>query len=151
MAKFVFRLQSVLNIKVRLEQQQKLNFAAARRRLDEEEEKLNILYSRKADYEEEGRGLREKGLVIRDILDNEESIYRIKEYILEQEENVRKAEDALEAERIKLVDAMRERKTYEKLRETAFEEFAAEVNHAESVENDEHNSYVYGQKQLAAN
>ena len=49
MARFVFRLQSVLNIKLRLEEQQKLSFAAARRRLDDEELKLAGLmdFSRK--------------------------------------------------------------------------------------------------------
>lgn len=148
MAKFVFRLQSVLNIRVRLEEQQKLNFAAAGKRLREEEEKLAELFGRKEAYEEEGRILRGKNLQVREIIENEEAIARIKEYIAEQTLRVKKAEQLLEEERVKLVDAMRERKTYEKLREKAFEEFVAEENHKEGVENDEHNSFVYGQRQL---
>ena len=148
MARFNFRLQSVLNIRTSLEEQQRLEFAAARKRLDEEEERLEALKVRKAEYEEEGRRLRDDSLNVKDIIDNETAIERIKEYIEAQIARVRKAEEDLETERIKLVDAMRERKTYERLREKAFEEFIAEENHKEGVENDEHNSFVYGQRQL---
>ena len=150
MARFVFRLQSILNIKLRLEEQQKLDFAAARRRLDDEELKLAGLMDRLSFYEEEGRRLRDSNLVLQDILDNEESIVRIKEYIVDQRKAVKRAEDALEEERIKLVEAIKERKTYERLREKAFEEFMAEENHKEGVENDEHNSFVYSRRQLEA-
>lgn len=149
MAKFVFRLQSVLNIKSRLEEQQRLNFASARKRLDEEEEKLNKLYSRRDFYEEEGKKLREKTLVVTEILENEEAIVRIKEYISDQTLRVKEAEDNLELERRKLVEAMKEKKTYEKLRENAFDEFLKESSHTEAVENDEHNSFVYGRRQLS--
>lgn len=148
MAKFVFRLQSVLNLKVRMEEQQRLSFAAARKRLDDEEEKLNSLYVREAHYEEEGRIMREKSLVIQDILDNEVALVRVREYIDEQKVRVRQAEAFLENERIKLVEAMKERKTYEKLRENAFEEYLRDEAHTEGVENDEHNSFVYGQRAL---
>ena len=144
MARFVFRLQSVLNIKLRLEEQQKLDFAAARRRLDDEELKLAGLFDRLSFYEDEGRRLRDSNLILQDILDNEESIVRIKEYIVDQQKAVKKAE------RLKLVEAIKERKMYERLREKAFEEFMAEENHKESVENDEHNSFVYSRRQLEA-
>lgn len=149
MAKFVFRLQSVLNIKSRLEEQQRLNFASTRKRLDEEEEKLNKLCSRRDFYEEEGKKLREKTLVVTEILENEEAIVRIKEYISDQTLRVKEAEDNLELERRKLVEAMKEKKTYEKLRENAFDEFLKESSHTEAVENDEHNSFVYGRRQLS--
>ncbi len=148
MARFVFRMQSVLDIKARLEEQQRMNLAAAQKTLNEEEEKLNALYIRLDYYEEEGRSLRDNSLVVRDIIDNETSIARIREYIDEQKKCVLRAQKAVDDERMKLVDAMRERKTYEKLREKAFEAFVAEENHKEGVENDEHNSFVYGKRQL---
>lgn len=146
MAKFVFRLQSVLNLKVRLEEQQRLSFAAARKRLNDEEERLEALHEREAFYEEEGRKMREKSIVIQDILDNEVALVRIREYIADQVLRVKRAETLLEEERLKLVEAMKERKTYEKLRENAFDEYLREEAHTEAVENDEHNSFVYGQK-----
>lgn len=144
MAKFKFRLQSVLNIKLRLEEQQKNVFAATAKRLREEEEKLENLKKRLWEYEEEGRRQREDSLNIMDILENEEAIIRIKEYIEEQKAQVRLWEARVEEERQKLVEMMQERKTYEKLREKAFDEYLEEEKHEEGVINDEHNSYVYG-------
>ena len=144
MAKFSFRLQSVLNLKTRLEDQQRNVFAQARKRLDEEEEKLRKLNVRLEAYEEEGRRMRESSLHVMDILENENAIIRVKEYIDEQKAQVRLCEKRLEEERVKLVEMMQERKMYEKLREKAFEEYLEEEKHTESVLNDEHNSFVYG-------
>lgn len=144
MAKFKFRLQSVLNIKIRLEDQQRNVFAQTSKRLQDEEEKLNDLFGRQEFYREEGRKLRNKSLNIQDIIENQTALERIKEYIEEQQANVKLWEMKLEEERVKLVEMMKERKTYEKLREKAFEEFLEEEKHSESVSNDERNSYVYG-------
>ena len=68
----------------------------------------------------------------------------MKDFIEDQKLEVKKAEDALEEERLKLVEMMQERKMYEKLRERAFERYLEEEKHEESVQNDERNSYVYG-------
>lgn len=151
MARFRFRLQSVLNIKARLEEQQKLNFAAARKKLSEEEEKLRALYVRKEEYEQKGRRMRNEVLNVTEILENETAIVRIKEFIDDQTATVRLCEKKLEEERIKLVEAMKERKTYEKLRENALEAFLKEELKKEGVENDEHNSFVYGQREMTGN
>ena len=81
MAKFIYRMQNILNLKTKLEEQQKMEFAAARKRLDEEEEKLNLLFRRKANYEEEGRWLREDSLNVQDILDNRNALIQMDDYI----------------------------------------------------------------------
>ena len=122
MAKFIYRMQNILNLKTKLEEQQKMEFAAARKRLDEEEEKLNLLFRRKANYEEEGRRLREDSLNVQDILDNRNALIQMDDYIALQKIQVSKAEDALEKERQKLQEAVQERKIKEKLRENDYEE-----------------------------
>ncbi|MBP5151639.1 MAG: flagellar export protein FliJ [Lachnospiraceae bacterium] len=147
MARFQFRMQSVLNLKIRLEEQQKNAFAAAKKRLDDEIEKLSALYKRKEFYEEEGRRMRDDALSVQDLIDNGTAIVRMKEYIDAQTEKVMLCEQELEAERIKMVEMMQERKTYERLREKAFEQFLEDEKHEEGVINDEHNSYVYGTKE----
>ena len=144
MARFVFRLQSVLNLKTRLEELQRNSFAAARRRVDEEEEKLNMLYSRLSFYEEKGRGMLTDALHVRDIIENEHAISIVKEFIEDQKIEVKKAEELLEVERLKLVEAIKDRKTYERLREKAYDEYVEEEKREEGIVNDEHNSYVYG-------
>ena len=59
MAKFRYRMQSILEIKKKLEEQAKNEFAAARAALNEEEDKLEQLKKRKEQYEDEGRDVRE--------------------------------------------------------------------------------------------
>lgn len=146
MSKFIYRMQNILNLKLKLEEQQKMEFAAARKRLDEEEEKLELLFGRKAGYEEEGRRLREDSLNVQDIRDNRNAILQMDEYIAYQKVQVSKAEAELEKERQKLKEAMQERKIQEKLRENAFEVFMKEENAREGKEVDELVSYTYGQK-----
>ena len=147
MAKFVFQMESILSIKEKLEDQAKMEFAEARRRLTEEEEKLEMLFRRKAEYEEEGRRLREDTLEVLDILGNRNAILQMEEFIELQKLEVEKAEEALEVKRQKLQEVMQERKIHEKLREKAFEAFMKEENAKESKEIDELVSYTYGQKQ----
>ena len=146
MSKFVYRMQNILNLKYKLEDQAKMEFAAARRRLTEEEEKLELLYRRKDSYEEEGRRLREDALAVMDILENRNAILQMEDFIELQKLEVAKAEDALEIERQKLQEVMQERKVQEKLREKAFEAFVKEENAKESKEIDDLVSYTYGQR-----
>ena len=128
MAKFIYRMQNILNLKLKLEEQQKMEFAAARKRLDEEEDKLHLLFRRKEGYEEEGRRLREDNLNVQDILDNRNALLQMDDYIAFQRIQVSKAEAKLEEERQKLQEAVQERKIQEKLRENAFEVFVREEN-----------------------
>lgn len=146
MAKFRYRMQSILEIKKKLEEQAKNEFAAARAVLNEEEDKLEQLKKRKEDYEDEGRALRENTLNIMDIIENKEALLRMDEFIADQRLNVKRAQDRMEEARLALQTAMQESKTQEKLREKAFEQFVKEENKRESKEIDELVSYTYGRK-----
>ncbi|MCL2052043.1 MAG: flagellar export protein FliJ [Lachnospiraceae bacterium] len=146
MAKFIFRMQNILNIKGKLEEQAKMEFAHARMRLDEEEAKLAALAGRKEDYEEKGRRLRDDKLNVQDIIDNKNAIITIDGYIDIQRFEVKKAEDQLELARLKLNEAIKERKTYERLREKSYEEFIKEENASEAKEVDELISYKHAVK-----
>ena len=146
MAKFRYRMQSILEIKKKLEEQAKNEFAAARAALNEEEDKLEQLKKRKEAYEDEGRALRENTLNIMDIIENKEALLRMDEFIADQQLNVKRAQDRMEEARLALQTAMQESKTQEKLREKAFEQFVKEDNKRESKEIDELVSYTYGRK-----
>ena len=146
MAKFRYRMQSILEIKKKLEEQAKNEFAAARASLNEEEDKLEQLKKRKEAYEDEGRALRENTLNIMDIIENKEALLRMDEFIADQQLNVKRAQDRMEGARLALQTAMQESKTQEKLREKAFEQFVKEENKRESKEIDELVSYTYGRK-----
>ena len=51
MARFRYSMQSILDIKLKLETQAKQEFSTAHAVLDTEEARLGALYDRKADYE----------------------------------------------------------------------------------------------------
>lgn len=146
MAKFIYRMQSILDIKVKMEEQARMEFATARMRLDEEEEKLNNLIARKAEYEEEGRRLRQDALKVLEIQENRQAILSMDELILIQKDAVLRAERLLEEARMTLQTAMQESKTHEKLKERAFEDFIKDLYAQEAKEIDELTSYTYGQK-----
>ncbi len=146
MAKFKYRMQSILEVKKKLEEQAKNEFAAARAALNEEEDKLEQLKKRKEAYEDEGRALREDTLNIMDIIENKEALLRMDEFIADQQLNVKRAEERIEEARLALQTAMQESKTQEKLREKAFEQFMKDENARESKEIDELVSYTYGRK-----
>ena len=55
MAKFIYRMQNILNIKLRLETQAKTEYAENAARLAAEEEKMHHLASRRQQYENEAK------------------------------------------------------------------------------------------------
>ena len=146
MARFIYRMQSILDIKTKMEEQAKMEFAAARMRLDEEEEKQRVLEERKNAYEEKGRMLRRDSLKVPEIMENRDAMARMDEFIALQQKNVEKAQQLLEEARVSLQMAMQESKTQEKLKEKAFEEFIHEENAREAKEVDELTSYPHGRK-----
>ena len=146
MARFIYRMQSILDIKTKMEEQAKMEFAAARMRLDEEEEKQRVLEERKNAYEEKGRMLRRDSLKVPEIMENQDAMARMDEFIALQQKNVEKAQQQLEDARVSLQMAMQESKTQEKLKEKAFEEFIHEENAREAKEVDELTSYTHGRK-----
>lgn len=149
MAKFRYSMQSILNIKLKLETQAKQDFSAARMALDEEEERLQALADRKAGYEKETVALLSGTLNLRKIEENKAAIRCMDDYIETQQANVEAAERKLEAARAHLTEVRVERKTHETLREKAFEEFLAEEKRQESKEIDQLTSYTYGQRRSA--
>lgn len=146
MAGFRYNLQSILNIKIKMETLAKQEFSAAKNALDEENEKLAVLQGRKAAYEQKAHMLLQGNLKVREIEENQNAILMMDQYIAEQRLHVKKAEEQMEQAREKLADVMKERKMHETLREKAFENFLQEENRQESKSVDELTSYTYGQK-----
>lgn len=143
MRRFQYKLESLLQIKMKLEDQAKLAYGNARMKLTKEEEKLEQLVIRKNTYEQELRLLRSDKLDILEIKRCEQAIDVIIMNIKQQTTIVKNAAHRLEVARIRLSEAMVERKTQEKLKEKAFEEYLSEFNSEERKEVDELNSFGY--------
>ena len=143
MAKFIFKMNNILDLKYKLEEQEKINYGNARIKLTEEESKLKALEEQKIVYENHYRILLQSRLNVREIRNNQVAIETMKDFIKKQKIAVVKAEKALEVARIRLNKAMVERKTYEILKDKAFEQFKKEVDATEQKEIDELVSYKF--------
>lgn len=146
MARFRYSMQSILDIKLKLETQAKQEFQAAKNALNQEELILAEYRRRKAACEQEAKKLLTGKLNVRDIEDNKTTILQLEEKIEMQLENVAKANKKVEMAREKLAEVMKERKTHENLKEKAFENFLQEEKREENKVIDELTSYTYGQK-----
>ena len=147
MAKFNYQLQSVLDIKQKLEEQEKIAFSVAAGKLREEQELLQRLMIQKAGYDRRAKSLLEGTIDLLEVGACRRAIETMKTRIRTQLMEVRKAEKELEIVRRRLNQVMIERKTYEKLREKKFEEFKQELLYEEKKEVDELVSYTYHQKE----
>lgn len=146
MAKFIYRMQNILDIKYKLEESAKQEYAEAMRVLSEEEAKLEHLKQRRygyyLDYNESIKG--DLDFLLIDECGNAMDI--MDEMIAQQIEVVREKSKEVEKARAKLNSVMQERKMHEKLKENKFEEFKQEINAEEAKETDQVVSYQYNNK-----
>ena len=144
MTKFSFRLESILQIKIKLEEQAKMEFAAAKMRLNEEEDKLQALKDRKEAYEQELKRLYMGNIDVRRINSTSAAIEVTETQINTQVFAVKRAEKKVAVASDKLSTLMQERKSMEKLKENKLAEYMREYNEEESKQTDELISYQYG-------
>lgn len=146
MAKFIYRMQNILDIKYKLEESAKQEYAEAMRFLAEEEAKLEHLKQRRygyyLDYNKSIKG--DLDFLLIDECGNAMDI--MDEMIEQQIEVVREKSKEVEKARAKLNAVMQERKMHEKLKENKFEEFKQEINAEEAKETDQVVSYQYNNK-----
>ncbi len=141
MAKFVFKLQPVLNIKKQIEDSLKIQLGKAVQALEAEKELLRELESEKKRCMAEV-GAEVSGGVKADKLKNYNAyISFIKQKISRQCEMVKSAQEIVDKYREELTDMMKERKMLEKLREKQYEEYLKEVKKKEQKDIDEIVSY----------
>ena len=151
MAVFRYKMQGILDIKEKLENKAKQDFAEANMRLDAEKKKLEELHARRLFYMQEGVKLRSELIDVRKIRENKRAVMKMDEYIADQMKEVARAAKVVERARAALQELMQERKAPEKLKENAFEEFMKEEQAVEMKEIDQLTSYTYGQKLMESN
>ena len=147
MAKFVYRMQNILDLKQMLETQEKAEFALAAAKESDERKKLADLFVRKGDYDKRlAESLDSDRIDLKEVNFYRNAQQTMKSMIRDQMFEVKKAQQALEIERQKLDEVMKDRKTHEKLKEKAFDEFRLELNAEDNKANDELTSYTYTRK-----
>jgi flagellar FliJ protein len=147
MARFNFRLQQFLSIKEQIENQKEIEYGQALRKLEEEKQRLILLCQYKESQIESFRQS------LANVIDTKEgrrynnTIERLKQRIKEQAQRVAAAEDFAEKKRLELVEAMKERKALESVKENAFETYTLEEKLTEKRQVDELVSYQYRVKE----
>lgn len=131
--RFQFRLQTVLDYKERMEEEEQQKLARKKEKLASEENRLLWLKHLHESRRQEAGEKRMKGRLNVDEL----TMYHEYEKKLEKEvalQNIRvqQAQAAVETQRRKLLEATQEKKTYEKLKEKHFQGYLAEAAREES-------------------
>lgn len=146
MAKFVYKMQNILNIKIKLETQAKNVYAAANRKYLEEQEILQELMLRRVGYEKKLKELMNGNIDIKAVTNARNDVNTMKTIVRRQMVEVHKAEKAVETARNELNRIIMERKTQEKLKEKDFEKFKEELKAEEAKEIDQLVSFTYNDK-----
>ncbi len=144
MTKFVYKMEDILKVKIQLEDQAKTEYSNARRILLMEEDKLKKLMLEYNVYQEKLTFLITSKIDLLEIQKCKDANELYKEYIEQQKKKLATARHNEEIARIKLQEAMIERKTHDKLKEKAKEEYMYEYEAWQQKEIDEITSYRYG-------
>ena len=126
MAKFIFRLQGIFNTKQKIEDLKKQEFGLAAAEVEREKQKKQELLNKKEETIIEFRHRIDEILNSPGHENYNNYIEYLKKEVVRQDKVILEAEIKLEQKRNELVDAMKERKTLEKLRERQYEEFMLE-------------------------
>lgn len=145
MAKFVYRMQNILDIKLKLETQAQMVFAEANQKYMEKQKILQEYLMRRIGYEKKLKEAMDGTIDVQAVTNARADLNAMKTLVRRQMMEVHKAELQLEDARRALNEVMQERKVQEKLREKAFEQFKRELAMQENKEIDELVSYTFNE------
>ena len=146
MAKFKYKMQNILAVKMKLESQAKIAYGIANQRYLDEQKKLQEIMLRRTAYEKALKESMIGKIDVRQVSRARADVNAMKTLMRRQMMEVHKAERIMEDARKALNEVMMERKTHEKLKEKAFEQFKEELKAEESKEIDQLVSYTYNNK-----
>ena len=141
MKKFVFGLQSVLNLKEQSEKIEKENLAKILNEIDKERKKLETLKTHLWEVTEKFQEEVKKGTTMYKLAEAEAYIGKIKKMIERQEHYISELEKEAERVREELLRISKEKKALENLKERRFSEYMYLLNLEQAKAIDEHISY----------
>lgn len=142
MDSFDFRLQKVLDYRIKIEDKKEQEFIKSRADYLQQKEKLDSL-------NEELQSCIQKGWVFSDAF-HYQAMYNYVTYMNEkidrQHEETRLAKEAMDAKKSEYTDSRRDRKVIDKLKENAFSSYKKDLESIEQKQNDEFALYGYVRK-----
>ena len=147
MARFKYRMQNILDIKLKLEIQAKNAYGIANQKYQEQQQILQKMLIKRMKYEKALKEQLEGKIDVREVSNARNNLNSMKTLVRRQMMEVHKAELEMEKARNELNEIVMDRKTHEKLKEKAFEEFKKELLAEEAKEIDELVSYTFNMKE----
>lgn len=143
MAKFVFKLQTLLNVKKQMEENMKNELGKAIRSLEDEKRTYCEIEGEREEVIRQVGSESSKGIKVEKIKEYTAYISHLKIKLERQQENINVAADIVDKYREQLIQVMQEREMLDKLREKRFEEFTRELIKDEQKVSDEITNYKY--------
>jgi len=134
---FKFQFQSILDLKVRLEDAKKNEYGRVIALLNEEKEILNGYKKEMLDLQENIKGKISAGFTVTEIITMNQYIVIIDNKIQRQNKKIEELKGLVEKKRLELVQAAKEKKMFETLKEKKFEEYREAMNRREQQDIDE--------------
>ena len=141
MNNFKFKLQKVLDIKIKNEDESKVKYSKVQNEKKVIERKLENLNT---NYEKYSENIKFEDTVSRKIVSN--YLYSLLKTIEKTNEDLKDKNDLLNEVRSELLNKQIERKSLEKLKESKHKVFTKEEEHKEQMANDEFGMYAFLRK-----
>jgi flagellar FliJ protein len=150
MRKFKFRLEPVVSLKKKVEDQRKMDLAVARRDLEAKESHLVRLYEHKAACEQDRDGMAPRGsLDVPGMLLYYAYMEKLTDEIADHTSKVEHSRQVVDVKRDLLVKSSAEKKALEKLKANMKHRHAVEAARAEQAATDDTASKFHGRKSHA--
>lgn len=143
---FKFKLQSVLEYRRNVEERVQGEFSEFKRYLEEQKAILSALVKERKAFMEDLRSMQRGSIRADDIAALVAYVEVIREKETAQMEVIRKAQDDLEKKRLELIDAVKNRKVMESLREKHEEEYRKHLRETEQKHSDEMAVLKFGRR-----
>ncbi|MFV0502709.1 MAG: flagellar export protein FliJ [Lachnospirales bacterium] len=143
---FKFNFETLLSIKEKMEDKKKNEYGIEIVKLENEKNKLKTMEERRVDLLEEMKSILTKSIKPMELSGINMYIGKIDNDIINQKKVVERQEGKVVEKQQELIEAMTEKKSYEKLKSNAYEEYVKENKIKEQKQIDELVSYKHSIK-----
>lgn len=131
MGRFQFRMENILSLRQKLEDKKKQEYGDANRKLQIENQKKQQLLDESAYVSKDLCDKMKEQIIPEEIISYNQYLKLLKRKTVEQDQVVRKAASFAEKKREELLDAVKQRKMLESLKEKRWTEYKEEENREE--------------------
>jgi len=143
---FKFKLQSVLEYRLNIEEKILNEFSGVKRHLEEQKALLKALVDERESLMNDLRNMQHAMMRADDIATLVAYVENLREKEKEQKNIIHQAKEAVEQKRKELVEAVKNRKVMENLRDKHAEEYLKNINKTEQKNSDEMSVLKFGRR-----